>query len=319
MSFFNFLKNTIYSSIQLPLTLMFLEKWSVIYIYGPDSKKFLQNQLTIDMNCLEKKQHKIGAHCNLNGKVHSTMLVFHYEKGYACIIKKSLSSSQIKEFKKYSIFLKVQIYQLDDIVLLGISGKDSKLFLLKQFIKIPDSNTPVFSDKEITILWFSNPCERFLLVLSLKNFLLFKKKINEKIILNNSKQWILLDMEAGYPIIGKTMSQKFLPQSINLDKIQAINFNKGCYYGQETIARVFYNNSNKHALYLLSSTGNINPKIGAIIKIKKLNTWLRIGFLLAIVHVCSNQIWIQAVLKKSVNIKDIFRISGFKTIFLIKS
>ncbi|QCI16667.1 tRNA-modifying protein YgfZ [Buchnera aphidicola (Aphis craccivora)] len=319
MSLFNFSENAIYSSIQLPLALISLEKWSVIYIDGSDSKKFLQNQLTIDINDLEKTQHKICAYCNLNGKVYSTMLLFHYRKGYACIIKKSLFDLQIKEFKKYIIFLKVKIHQLDDVFLLGLSGKDARLFLSKQFINIPNNSTPVVSHKKTTILWFSNPCERFLLVLSLQDFLLLKQKINEKIVLNNSKQWILLDIEAGYPIIGKTMSQKFLPQSINLDKLQAISLNKGCYYGQEIIAQVFYKNLNKHSLYLLSSKGSINPKIGSIIKVKILKKWFRIGYLLAIVHLYSNEIWIQAVLNKSVNIKNIFRISGFKTIFLIKN
>lgn len=233
--------------------------------------------------------------------------------------KRSLLDLQIKEFKKYTIFLQVQIHQLDDVFLLGLSGKNSKLFLSTQFIDIPNNSMPVISNDKTTILWFSNPCERFLLVLSLKNFLLLKQKINKKIVLNNSKQWTLLDIEAGYPIIGKTMSQKFLPQSINLDKLEAISFNKGCYYGQEIIARIFYKNLNKHSLYLLSSKGSINPKIGSIIKIKILNKWFRIGFLLAIVHLYSNEIWIQAVLNQSVNIKNIFRISGFKTIFLIKN
>ncbi|QIQ41443.1 MAG: tRNA-modifying protein YgfZ [Buchnera aphidicola (Aphis urticata)] len=318
MSLFNFSKNVVYPSMQLPLTLMSLEEWSIIYIDGIDSKKFLQNQLTIDINSLAKKFHKICASCNLNGRVYSTMLLFHYKKGYACIIKKSLFDLQIQAFIKYTVFLKVQIHQLNDVYLLGLSGNDSKLFLSKQFIEIPNNNKPVVSNQEATMLWFSDPCERFLLVLSLKNFLLFIKKINTKILLNNSKQWISLDMEAGYPIIGKTMSQKFLPQSINLDTLQAISFNKGCYYGQEIIARVFYKNLNKHRLYLLSSKGTIQPKIGSVIETKISKKWLRIGFLLSIVHLYSNEIWIQAVLNKSINIQNVFRVHGFKTIFLIK-
>lgn len=319
MSLFNFPKNTIYSSFELPLTLISLEKWSIIYISGVDSKRFLQNQLTIDMNFLEEKQYKICAYCNLNGKVYSTMLIFHYRKGYACIIKKSLFNLQIKEFQKYTIFMKVKISQLDDIVLLGLSGKNSKLFLLEQFKEIPNYSIPVFSNEETTILWFNNPCERFLLVLSCENFLLLKQKITKEIVLNNSKQWILLDIEAGYPIIGQTMSQKFLPQSINLDKLQAISFNKGCYYGQEIIARVFYKKLNKYSLYLLSSTGVISPKIGSIIETKILKKWFRIGFLLTIVHLHSDKIWIQAVLNQSVTVNNIFRINGFKNIFLIKN
>ncbi|ALD15368.1 tRNA-modifying protein [Buchnera aphidicola (Aphis glycines)] len=319
MSLFNVSKNIIYSSIQLPLTLISLEQWSIIYIDGADSKKFLQNQLTIDLNFLQKEHHKICAYCNLKGRVYSTMLIFHYRKGYACIIKKSLFDLQMQEFKKYTIFLKVQIHKLNDISLLGLSGKNAKLFLSEQFIEIPDDSKTVVSDKEITMLWFSNPCERFLLVLSLKDFLLFKKKIKRKILFNDSKQWIALDMEAGYPIIGKTMSQKFLPQSLNLDKLQAISFNKGCYYGQEIISRIFYKNLNKHRLYLLSSKGSMNPNVGSIVETKVLNNWLRIGFVLSVVNIYSDEIWIQAVLKKSINIQNMFRIYGFKKIFLIKN
>ncbi|QCI18962.1 tRNA-modifying protein YgfZ [Buchnera aphidicola] len=319
MSSFSFPKNTIYKSNQLPLTLISLEKWTVIYIEGSDSKKFLQNQLTIDMNELRKKQYKIGAYCNLNGKVYSTMLILHYRKGYACIIRRSLCDLQIQEFKKYAIFLKIKIYQLDNVFLLGLSGKDCKLFLSNQFSDIEYNNNLVISKDETTILRLLNPCERFLLILSLKNFLLLKQKINEKILFNNSKQWISLDIEAGYPIIGKTMSQKFLPQSLNLVQLQAISFNKGCYYGQEIITRVFYKNLNKHGLYLLSSKGEINPKIGSIIETKELAKWFRIGFLLSIVHVFSDEIWIQAVLNQSINIQNIFRVSGFENIFLIQS
>ncbi|WP_343154109.1 tRNA-modifying protein YgfZ [Buchnera aphidicola] len=316
---FHFPKNVVYSSDKLPLTLISLEEWSIIYINGLDSKKFLQNQLTIDMNYLKQNEYQISAHCNLNGKVYSTMLLFHYKKGYACIIKKSLSNLQIKEFKKYSIFSKVKIYQLDNVFLLGLSGNGSKLFLSKQFVKIPNYKDPVVFDKDTSILWFKNPCERFLLVLSLTDFLLFKQKINKNILLNNSKQWILLDIEAGYPIIEKNMSQKFLPQSINLDKFKAISMNKGCYYGQEIIAQVFYKDLNRHALYLLFSKGTIHPKVGSIIETKVLDKWFRIGFLLAIVHVHYNEIWVQAVLNKSVNIRNNFRIYGFKKIFLVKN
>ena len=176
MSLFPFLKSNIYLSSQLPLTLISLEEWSIIYIDGADSKKFLQNQLTIDMNDLSKKEHKICAYCNLNGKVYSTMLLFHYRKGYACIIKKSLFNLQIKEFQKYTLFLNVKIHQLHNVFLLGLSGKDCQLFLSDQFIEIPNNSVPVISDKNISMLFFSNPCTRFLLILSLKNFLLLKQK-----------------------------------------------------------------------------------------------------------------------------------------------
>ncbi|AAM67965.1 tRNA-modifying protein YgfZ [Buchnera aphidicola] len=319
MSLSKCFKNSIYPSINLPLTLSLLEEWCLIYICGIDSKKHLQNQFTIDINCLKKEEYKLCAHCNFNGKVWATMFIFHYKKGFAYIIRKSIAKIQIKELKKYAIFSKVEIRELDDIYLFGLSGFNAKFFLSKNFVDIPNKNCSLISNQDRTILWFSEPCERFLLVLSLKDLLLLKRKENEITLLNNSKQWLLFDIEAGFPIIDKQTSQKFLPQSINLILLQAVSFDKGCYYGQETIARVFYKNLNKYSLYLLSSKGNINPKIGSIIEMKKEEKWYRIGFLLAIVHVEFNRTVIQAVLNKSINIQNIFRIYEFKNIFLIKN
>ncbi|AYN24644.1 tRNA-modifying protein YgfZ [Buchnera aphidicola] len=319
MLLFNFLKKSVYPSTNLPLTLSLLEEWCLVYIDGLDGKKHLQNQFTIDINFLKKEEYKLCAHCNFNGKVWATMFLFHYKKGYAYIIRKSIVKTHIKELKKYAVFSKVQIRELDNIFLFGLSGIDAKLFLSKYFIDIPNEQCPLTFHEDKTILWFSKPFERFLLVLSLKDLFFLRKKENEIILLNNSKQWLLLDIEAGFPIIDEQNSQKFLPQSINLTNLQAVSFNKGCYYGQETIARVFHKNLNKHELYILSSTGNINPKIGSIIEMKKDEKWYRIGFLLAIVHVKVNEIVIQAVLNKSVKIQNIFRIYEFKNIFLIKN
>ena len=318
MSPFIFLQNIIYPANQLSLTMILLEEWSCVYVEGVNSKEYLQNQLTIDMNLLLKTHHKLCAHCNFNGKVWSTMRLFHYEKGYAYIQRKSICKIQIKELEKYSIFSRIKINELNDIYLIGLAGLNARLFLLNFFTKIPNQNVPVIHDNKKTILWFSEPSERFLLVLSLSDFLFFKRQINKKIFFNNSKQWLSLDIEAGFPIIDENCSKKFLPQAIDLEKLEAISFKKGCYYGQEIIAKIFFKNLNKHFLCFLVSIGNITPKIGSFIEEKIDKKWYQVGFLLAIVHIKSKEIWIQAVLCKSVDINNFFRINGFKNIFLIK-
>ncbi|WP_295164233.1 tRNA-modifying protein YgfZ [uncultured Buchnera sp.] len=314
-----FLENSVHPSINLPLTLSLLEEWCLVYIDGLDSKKHLQNQFTIDVDFLKKEEYKLCAHCNFNGKVWATMFLFHYKKGYAYIIRKSVAKIQIKELEKYAVFSKVQIRKLDNIYLFGLSGFNAKFFLSKNFFSIPNKKSPLISNEDRTILWFSEPFERFLLVLSLNDVLFLQKKENEITLLNDSKQWLLLDMESGFPIIDEKNTQKFLPQSINLTMLQAVSFNKGCYYGQETISRMFHKNLNKHELYLLLSTGNINPEIGSIIEMKKEEKWYRVGFLLAIVHIKVNEICIQAVLNKSINIKNMFRIYEFENVFFIKN
>lgn len=313
------LQNLVYPSDELSLTMIILEEWSLTYVEGLDSKKYLQSQLTIDMNLLPKTHHTLCAHCNFNGKVSSTMHLFHYEKGYGYIQRKSISKIQVEEIKKYSVFSKIKIHELSNICLIGLAGLNVRSFLLNFFIKIPDKNCSVIHENNKTILWYGEPLERFLLVLSLSDFLILKRKINKNIFFNNSKQWLLLDIEAGFPIIDAICSKKFTPQAINLDKLKAISFKKGCYYGQETIARIFFKKINKYFLCFLISRGNILPKIGSFIETQIHDKWCKIGFLLSIVHVKSEEIYIQVVLQKSVDVKNLFRVYGFKNIFLIKN
>ncbi|WP_422667337.1 tRNA-modifying protein YgfZ [Buchnera aphidicola] len=319
MSFFNFSSNIVYSSSKLPLTLMTLEDWSFITVEGQDSKKYLQDQLTIDILQLKKKHYTLCAHCNFNGKVWSTMYLFHYKKYYAYIERASVADKQIKELQKYSIFSSVTIKKKNNICLLGLSGLNARVILSYYFKKIPNIIYPISIENGTIILWFNNPIERFLLVLSFDNAILLKNKIEKYALLNNSKQWLLLDIESGFPIIDHISSDKFFPQAINLDKLKAINFYKGCYYGQEIISRIYFKNLNKRYLCYLIGKGNISPKIGSLIEVKIEKKWYRIGILIAFVCVNINEIWIQVVLDRFICQNSLFRIDSFKNIFFIKN
>lgn len=316
MSSFVLLQDRVYPSKKLSLTMMLLEEWSLVYVSGVDSKKYLQNQLTIDINMLLQRDHVLCAHCSIRGKVWSTIRLFHYQKGYAYIQRKSVTKKQVQEIQKYSVFSKVNFSQLHNLVLIGLAGSQVRSFLSHIFATIPNKNCSVVHQNNITLLWYDKPKERFLLILSFLDFELLKNKINKKIFLNNSKQWVSLEIESGFPIIDEMCSEKFTPQDINLDLLKAINFNKGCYYGQEMIARIFFKNSNKYRLYSLISRGNISAKIGSFIETKINQKWFKIGFLLSLVNIQSKLIYIQVVLNKSVDTNNLFRVYGFKNIFL---
>jgi folate-binding protein YgfZ len=313
------LQNTVFLSNELSLTMMILDEWSMVYVEGIDAKNFLQNQLTIDINILKTIHHRFCSHCNFNGKVLSTMHIFKYDQGYAYVQRKSVSNMQITELKKYSLFSKVKIKQLNDVVLVGMAGLNVRS-LLSSFLKIiPDEKTTIIHNEGMTILWFCQPLERFLLVLSFSDFLSLKNNIDKNIALNNSKQWLSLDIEAGLPIVDQECVNKFTPQAINLDKLKAISFQKGCYYGQETIARIFFKNLNKYNLYCLCGKGYISTKIGSVIKVKIQNKWCKIGFVLSVSNVFFEKTLIQAVLKKPVSAKNMFRVDEFKNLFFIKT
>ncbi|MBZ2279766.1 MAG: tRNA-modifying protein YgfZ, partial [Buchnera aphidicola] len=104
--------------------------------------------------------------------------------------------------------------------------------------------------------------ERFLLILSWKDACILKNNINQKISVNNSQQWLALDIEANFPILDKELSAYFFPQAMNLEYFNAISFDKGCYYGQEMIAKIHFKNLNRRVLCHLTTIGIVNCKIG---------------------------------------------------------
>ncbi|QCI24482.1 tRNA-modifying protein YgfZ [Buchnera aphidicola (Muscaphis stroyani)] len=311
-------KNFIYPVNQLPLTLMSLKEWSLVYVKGKDDKKYLQNQLTIDINLLVKNEHVLCAHCNFNGKVWSTLRIFHYKQGYAYIVRTSVVEMQIKELRKYSIFSKVTIEEEKNTFLLGVAGLNARSFLLNFFTRVPDKLSPLILEDSRIILFFSDPLERFLLILSKKDVNIFNKQKISKVLFSDSKQWLLLEIESGFPIIDKESSSKFLPQAINLENLNGINFNKGCYYGQEIIAQTYFKKLNKRFLCVLYSREIVSCKIGSIIKIKTQREWLKIGLLLAVVHIREKETQIQVVLNKYVDINSVFKVNDLKNIFFIR-
>ena len=200
-----------------------------------------------------------------------------------------------------------------------MSGFNAKILLMQFFSKIPDQDNNIINNKDITLLWFKDPIERFLLIIPNDNqFLEYIKK--EKLYLSTSDQWTSLDIESGYPTIYHNMMNKVFPLSVNLENLGGINFKKGCYYGQEMIAKIKFKNLNKRSLYWIQSDffKNKLPIAGDIIEIKKYKHWFIVGYVLVSVIVYNNTLWVQAILDSNLDINSVLRIHGSHDCLYIK-
>lgn len=312
----------ILESKELPFSLIPLKDWQLVLVEGQDSINYLQGQLTIDLiKNFDINNYKFCAHCNGQGKVLSTLILFSFnyrEKLFGYILRKSISKIQQKELKKYSVFSKVKIFTNNKLQLLGIAGFNARNILKSIFNILPNKNKPFIKTKDISFLWFNKPIERFILISSYEKINFLKKKFFRISEYKNSLQWLSLDIEAGYPIIEKENIKKFLPQSLNSKFLKSIDLKKGCYLGQEVIARTTFLNTNKKFMYFLSGYSNFLPKIGDKIEAKINKKWISIGDILAIVKL-KNKIFIQAVLKtKNFEINQL-RIENYNSNFLIKN
>lgn len=295
---------------RLPLTLMSLDEWALVAVQGKDSTSYLQGQLTLDVAALDAAQHRPAAHCDAKGKMWSNLRLFHRGEGYAYLVRRNLRDQQITELKKYAVFSKVTIAADDDAVLLGVAGFQARAALADLFPALPDAATPVVQQAESTLLWFGEPAERFLLVTTLDQANALKEKLAGEAQLNDSTQWLALDIAAGIPVIDSATSAQLIPQATNLQALDAISFKKGCYTGQEMVARAKFRGANKRALYWLAGNASSVPAAGSSLELQMGDKWRRTGTVLSGVQLDDGSVWVQVVMNNDLEPESVLRVEG---------
>ncbi|MGD8205406.1 tRNA-modifying protein YgfZ [Pantoea sp. FN0305] len=298
------------ASSRLPLTLISLEDWALVVAQGADSTTYLQGQVTLDVAALPAEKHLPCAHCDAKGKMWSNLRLFHRGEGYAYLVRRGLRDTQITELKKYAVFSKVTIAADDNAVLLGVAGFQARAALTNRFAALPDAQTPVIQDGDSTLLWFSTPAERFLLVTTVEKASELKQALEGEAQLNDSQQWLALDIEAGLPVLDEKNSAQLIPQAVNLQALEAISFKKGCYTGQEMVARAKFRGANKRALYWLAGKAGRVPEAGDALELRMGENWRRTGTILAAVQLESGDVWVQAVLNNDLEADSELRVQG---------
>ena len=296
------------ASARLPLTLMTLDDWALATITGADSEKYIQGQVTADVSQLTEQQHVLAAHCDAKGKMWSPLRLFRDGEGFTWIERRSLRESQLTELKKYAVFSKVVIAPDDERVLLGVAGFQARAALANLFGELPDAEKPVTRDGATTVLWFAHPAERFLLVTDAATAETLCEKLRGEAELNNSQQWLALDIEAGIPVIDAANSAQFIPQATNIQALGGISFKKGCYTGQEMVARAKFRGANKRALWYLAGKASRVPEAGEDLELQMGENWRRTGTVLAAAQLDDGQVLVQVVMNNDMEADSVFRV-----------
>jgi len=298
------------ASARLPLTVISLEEWALVNASGADHVSYLQGQVTLDVAALADNQHRPAAHCDAKGKMWSNLRLFHRGEGMAYIERRSLRDTQLTELKKYAVFAKVTLLPDDEAVLLGVAGFQARAALAGVFDALPDAGSPVIQQDDSTLLWFNLPAERFLLVTTAAKAQELQDKLAGEAQLNDSRQWLALDIEAGFPIIDSATSAQLIPQATNLQALDAISFKKGCYTGQEMVARAKFRGANKRALFWLAGKAGVVPAANDALEMQMGENWRRTGTILAACQLDNGEVWVQAVLNNDLEADTVLRVQG---------
>lgn len=273
-----------------------LADWQLVKVTGNDHQKYLQGQVTINMDNLSEQSALFAAHCDAKGKMWSNLLLFKRGQDIYYIVRKSVVERQIAELKKYAVFSKVNITPEQNLTMVGLTGDAIPKDILAQ---LNDKNC--FTVNNITYIKLPLPEIRVI-------------KVTPEPLTNDllpCSEWLRLDLEAGYAIIDAENMESLLPQACNLQHHDAISFDKGCYCGQEMVARAQFRGANKRGLYLLTGKSEVLPVIGDSIEYLIDGNWRESGQVLSALKLNQdNDIYVQVVLNNGIDINTPFRIKG---------
>ncbi|CAH1544590.1 folate-binding protein [Vibrio jasicida] len=263
------------------LSISLLDNLSMITMVGDDKKSYLHGQVTCDVVSLEKDQSMLGAHCDAKGKVWSVFRLFHHNDGYSMVQPKSAIDVELKEIKKYAVFSKVTIEESSDVVL-GVAGKNADAFISTLNADSGDVRA-IEGGTAVKVA-----LNRWLLALTAEAAQSLVE--DSQATLTTHELWTRFDIEAALPYVAADAQNVHIPQALNVQALGGISFTKGCYTGQETVARAKYRGTNKRAMYIVKGVTVETLSEGAIELERSVGeNWRSVGALLTHYQFSDNQ------------------------------
>lgn len=294
---------------ELPNTfLISLDSYSAISLKGEEQTNYLQGQVTCDVNNSNDDNLLIGAHCNAKGKVFSAFRLVNRDSAHLLIQPKASISGSITELKKFGVFAKVDIASTDELSFFALVGEQAPDILKENFNQIPDNLTPVVQSNTTTLIYIAGKQARYLLIDESETLTNIVEALNTPIY--SSPLWSLLEITEGFPQLSDEFSGEYVPQMLNLQAINGISFTKGCYLGQETVARMQYLGKNKRALYSLATQLSQPLKEGDVIEKQLGENWRKAGDILASYQAENGQCYLQAILNSDLDENTVLRIKS---------
>jgi folate-binding protein YgfZ len=263
-----------------------LSQLALIRLGGEQRFEYLHGQLTVATDKPLANQARLSAHCDFKGKMFSTPVLSEYEDVFLLACHKESALHSLTQLKKYGVFSKVDISLASDMKSVGVAGEDYIKLLHVLFPDLSNTHLSVCSNEFGQAICFNDTSLRYLCHLSEKGIERLHD-ISEEINFVSDAYFERLEILAGIGNIQEATVGQFVPQMLNLHRLDAINFDKGCYMGQEVVARTKFLGKNKRATFIVngasqssSDGGHQNMQAGDVIEVKMGDSWRRGGTIL---------------------------------------
>ena len=240
-----------------------LSHFGLLQVEGADAATFLQGQVTNDVKLLNGSNSHYAGYCTPKGRLLAMFLAFAHHDHLHLQLNGALTESVLKRLKMYVLRSKVTITDVSDsIIRIGLAGANAEATLRKVFSEIPNEAHQLVNLETANILRLPGATPRYEILVSAENAAALWSQLQSGCTAVGAECWDWLEIHAGIPDITPATLEAFVPQMVNLDLLGGINFKKGCYTGQEIVARTHYLGKVKRRTYLAHLVTDQAPKPG---------------------------------------------------------
>ncbi|MEA3195776.1 MAG: tRNA-modifying protein YgfZ [Betaproteobacteria bacterium] len=215
-----------------------LGRYGLLSVSGEDARDFLHAQLTNDVQGLAPDRAALAGWCSAQGRLLATFLVIPSPQGFLLQLARDLAPTVAKRLGMFVLRSKVKV-------------ADESANWVQDGIWDADFQQPdlAWRDGVATV----RVGERRYIQLGLS----ITEQPNA-----SEEDWILGEIRAGRPFISSATQDKFVPQMVNLEKLGGVDFQKGCYPGQEIVARAQYRGQVKRRMVQMQGAARAGEEFG---------------------------------------------------------
>lgn len=239
-----------------------LSHLGLIKAEGNDASSFLLGQLTNDLNQVDDSHSQISAYCTPKGRMLALFRIFRRGQQYLLQAPEQVLETVLPRLRMYIMRAKVTLESATELVTIGVSGPKTESAVRDLLGQCPININDSVTADGISVVRLSGPHPRFLLVGETESMQSIWRELANRFIPVGVAAWSWLDIMAGQPTVVSATSEAFVPQMANLDVIDGINFKKGCYPGQEIVARMQYLGKLKQRMYRAHVNTDTPPAAG---------------------------------------------------------
>ena len=227
-----------------------LSHYGIISASGDDAADFLQNQLSNDIKQVDNSHSQLSSYCNAKGRMFANFRIFKFKDQIQLRLPIDTLETTLKRLTMFIMRSQVTLEDNSHILAgFGICGNEADSILSQVGLTAPESMDSVHQQHEVCVIRIPGTQPRFEIYGEPAEIIKLWDKCAAQATPVGTDVWSLQDIWSGLPDITANTVEAFVPQMANLHAINGVSFKKGCYPGQEVVARMQYLGKLKRRMY----------------------------------------------------------------------